>query len=81
VIGAQLVRERSIKNVIVKLRSMSKVHDNKSRAEELRECVSIVIDLNNDLSSLQTVSPDKIKELREALEKAKEVMERIKPKK
>jgi hypothetical protein len=60
---------------------MSKVQENKSRAEEIRICASIVLSLKNELHLLQTVSPDKIKELREALEKAKEVMERIKPKK
>jgi hypothetical protein len=60
---------------------MSKVEDNKLRAEEIRECASIVLSLKEDIHTLQTVSPDKIKELREALEKAKEVMERIKPKK
>jgi hypothetical protein len=60
---------------------MSKVEDNKLQASEIREVASIVLSLKEDIHYLQTVSPDKIKELREALEKAKEVMERIKPKK
>jgi hypothetical protein len=58
---------------------MSKVQDNKLRAEEIMKCASIVLSLKEDIHYLQAVSPDKIKELREALEKAKEVMERIKP--
>jgi hypothetical protein len=60
---------------------MSKVQDNKLRAEEIMKCASIVLSLKEDIHYLQTVSPAEIKELREALEKAKEVMERIKPKK
>jgi hypothetical protein len=60
---------------------MSKVQENKLRAEEIRECASILLNLKNELHYLQIVSPDKIRELREALEKAKEVMDRINPKK
>jgi hypothetical protein len=60
------------------IKSMSKIKENKERAEEIRKCASLILDMKNDCHALQTVDPSKIKQLREQLEKAKTILDQIK---